>query len=534
MALEFVVNFLGAVAKKLFGSRNERLVAVYRVVAERAGKFEAAAKEMSLEQLRDKKEEFRRRVADGEQLEAILPEAFAVVREVADRVIGERHYDVQLIGGLVLDDGLIAEMVTGEGKTLAATLAVYLNSLAGRHVNVVSTNDYLVKRDLEWMGPIYEALGLSAGYIQSGMSSSERQPQYGSDVTYGTNNEFGFDYLRDNMKTTRAEQVQQELHYAIIDEVDSILIDEARTPLIISGPASESTEKYQKADQIAYKLKAGVHFEIKEKEHQCPLTEAGVHFAEEAAGVGSFYIAGNMDWPHLIDQALRARHLYRRDKEYVVRGGDVVIVDSFTGRLMPGRQWSDGLHQAVEAKEGIRIKEETQTLATITLQNYFRMYQKLSGMTGTAMTEAEEFDKIYKLETVAIPTNRPLSRLSHSDVIYRTEKEKYAAIVDEIHSCSERGRPVLVGTISIENSERLSNMLARTYGIEHEVLNAKFHEKEAEIVAKAGHRHTGRDGKMKGNVTIATNMAGRGTDIKLGEGVVYDPCYGPWDIDKQD
>jgi len=444
-----------------------------------------------------------------------------------------RPYDVQLAAAMVLHEGKIAELVTGEGKTLVATLAIYLNALSGRPVHVVSVNDFLVRRDCEWMRPVFRRLGLVVGAIQSDMDPADRRIQYACDVTYGTNNEFGFDYLRDNMKTRLAEQVQGPLAYAIVDECDSVLIDEARTPLIISGPAFESTDKYAKADAVAKQLRPGRDFEIKEKEHQCPLTEQGAGRAEELVGVGSFYVAGNMDWPHLIDQALRAHHLYKRDKNYVVRGGDVIIVDEFTGRLMPGRQWSDGLHQAVEAKEGIRIKEETQTLATITLQNYFRMYDKLAGMTGTAMTEAAEFDKIYGLETVAVPTNRPLSRIEHTDVIYRTKKEKYQAIVEEIKAYHEAGRPVLVGTTSVESSEHLSHLLERTYGIPHEVLNAKFHEKESQIIAKAGRRHIGPDGKPKGNVTIATEMAGRGTDIKLGEGVVEHTCFGPWDVAKQ-
>jgi len=520
-------------------------------------------------------------------LDPLLPEAFAAAREAAKRTVwlghaeatadyhpeiqerirqamrgeaslldsstgkpietfglyGMRPYDVQLIGAMVLHEGKIAEMATGEGKTLVASLATYLNALAGRPVHIVSTNDYLVRVGREWNEPIFRRLGLSVGAIQAGMDSRERKPQYACDITYGTNNEFGFDYLRDNMKTSRAEQVQGELAYAIVDECDSVLVDEARTPLIISGPAFESTDKYAKADEISRHLRAGKlgtadspesgDFEIKEKEHQCPLTEQGRRRAEQLAGVGSFYVAGNMDWPHLIDQALRAHHLYRLDKEYVVHGEDVIIVDEFTGRLMPGRQWSDGLHQAVEAKEGIRIKEETQTLATITLQNFFRMYDKLAGMTGTAMTEAEEFHKIYDLDVVQVPTNRPLSRTGHADLVFRSEKEKVEGLIEEIQEYHERGRPVLVGTTSIEKNELLSRMLERTHGIPHEVLNAKHHEKEAEIVAKAGEQHVGPDGKMKGNVTIATNMAGRGTDIKLGPGVVYPACYGPWDVAKQ-
>ena len=446
---------------------------------------------------------------------------------------GMRPYDVQLVGGMVLHEGKIAELATGEGKTLVATLAAYLNALTGHPVHIVSVNDYLVRRDCEWNRSIFRRLGLTVGAIQADMNNQQRQVQYACDITYGTNNEFGFDYLRDNMKVNRSEQVQGELAYAIVDECDSVLIDEARTPLIISGPALESTEKYQKADAVARQLKPGRDFEIKEKEHQCPLSEEGIRRAEELVGVGSFYVAGNMEWPHLIDQALRAHNLYRLDKDYVVRGDEVIIVDEFTGRLMPGRQWSDGLHQACEAKERIRVKEETQTLATITLQNFFRMYKKLGGMTGTAMTEAAEFDKIYKLETVAIPTNRPLSRDEHSDIIYRTEREKFEAIVEEIKTYHDRGRPILVGTTSIEKSERLSHMLDRTHGIPHEVLNAKFHEKEAEIVAKAGQQHEGPDGKWRGNVTIATNMAGRGTDIKLAPGVVWTHCFGPWDLKKR-
>jgi preprotein translocase subunit SecA len=521
------------------------------------------------------KEDYRERL--GAILDPILPEAFAAAREAAKRTIwfgyeeappdyhpevqdrirkamrgqaslidpstgqpidlfglyGMRPYDVQIVGAMVLNDGRIAELATGEGKTLVASLAAYLNTLTGHQVHVVSVNDYLVRRDCNWNRPIFRRLGLTVGAIQANMDSKERQAQYACDITYGTNNEFGFDYLRDNMKVSRGEQVQGELAYAIVDECDSVLIDEARTPLIISGPAFESTDKYVKADAVARQLKAQRDFLIKEKEHQCPLTEEGGRRAEELIGAGSFYVAGNMDWPHLIDQSLRAHNLYRLDKEYVVKGDEVIIVDEFTGRLMPGRQWSDGLHQAVEAKERIRIKEETQTLATITLQNFFRMYRKLSGMTGTAMTEAAEFDKIYLLEVVAIPTNRPLSRIEHADVIYRTDAEKYTALVEEIKQYHDRGRSVLVGTTSIENSERLSRMLERAYGIPHEVLNAKFHEKEAEIVAKAGQQYVGPDGKLKGNVTIATNMAGRGTDIKLGPSVVWTNCFGPWDIQRQ-
>ncbi len=418
-----------------------------------------------------------------------------------------RHFDVQLMGGVVLHGGDIAEMVTGEGKTLVATLAAYLNALEGRGVHVVTVNDYLARRDAEWMSPLFRGLGMTVGAIQSEMDPTERQEMYACDITYGTNNEFGFDYLRDNMKPTKDLQSQRELFYAIIDEVDSILIDEARTPLIISGPAFDDVAKYAEADRIARQLRRDAHFEVKEKERTCHLTDDGVREAEKIAGLESFYTPGNMEWPHLIDNALKAHHLYRRDRDYVVQpDGDVVIVDEFTGRLMIGRQWSDGLHQAVEAKERVRVKEENQTLATITLQNFFKLYKKLAGMTGTAMTEATEFYKVYGLDVVAIPTNRPLVRQNAPDVIFRTEREKAQAILEEIKEVHESGRPILVGTTSIEKSEELSEMLER-FGIPHQVLNAKYHEREAEIVAQAGRRAA---------VTIATNMAGRGTDIILG------------------
>ncbi len=418
-----------------------------------------------------------------------------------------RHFDVQLMGGMVLHGGSIAEMVTGEGKTLVATLAAYLNALDGRGVHVITVNDYLARRDAEWMSPLFQGLGMTVGAIQSEMESSERQEIYGRDVTYGTNNEFGFDYLRDNMKPSKELQAQGELYYAIIDEVDSILIDEARTPLIISGPAFDDVRKYAEADRIARALRRDVHFEVKEKERTCHLNDEGIREAEHLAGLESFYTPGNMEWPHLIDNALKAHHLYRKDRDYVVQpNGEVVIVDEFTGRLMIGRQWSDGLHQAVEAKERVKIKEENQTLATITLQNFFKLYKKLSGMTGTAMTEATEFYKVYGLDVVAIPTNRDLSRVNYADVIFRFEREKMQAMLDEIREVHETGRPVLVGTTSIEKSEEVADMLAR-FGIPHQVLNAKYHEREAEIVAQAGRR---------GAVTIATNMAGRGTDIILG------------------
>jgi len=495
---------------KLFGSRNERILkSRYFPLVDRINELEPEFMRLGDRELFEKTAEFRRRLGDGEKLDQILPEAFASVREASRRALGMRHFDVQLIGGMVLHDGKIAEMVTGEGKTLVATLAAYLNALEGKGVHVVTVNDYLARRDRDWMAPLYESLGITVGAIQSDMSSAQRKIEYGCDITYGTNNEFGFDYLRDNMKFSSEELVQKRQNFAIIDEVDSILIDEARTPLIISGPAEKSTEKYYKANRIAKKLQRDVDFEVKEKEHIAVLSEEGIEKAESLAGVDSFYTGANMDWPHHIEQALRAHHLYKRDVNYVVKGGDIIIVDEFTGRLMNGRRWSDGLHQAVEAKENLRIKDENQTLATITFQNFFRLYDKLSGMTGTAMTEAGEFYKIYKLDVFAVPTNRPLVRRSYNDVIYRTQREKWNAIVDEIIEVNRTGRPILVGTISIENSELLSDMLNRR-GVEHEVLNAKHHEREAAIVAKAG---------QPGNVTIATNMAGRGTDIVLGEGV---------------
>ena len=448
---------------------------------------------------------FRERIKAGETLDDLLPEAFAAVREAGKRYLRMRHYDVQMIGGYVLHNGMIAEMVTGEGKTLVATLPAFLNALTGK-VHVVTVNDYLARRDMEWMAPVYTGLGLTVGAIQAHQPNEEKIAAYSCDITYGTNNEFGFDYLRDNMKPTREMQVQGPLKFAIVDEIDNILIDEARTPLIISGPADDDPRKYAKANQLALQLRKDEHFEVKEKEHSCHLTEAGVRHAEELAGVESFYTAGNMEWPHLIDNALKAHHLYKRDVNYVSMQGEIIIVDEFTGRLMKGRQWSDGLHQAVEAKEGVPIKAETQTLATITLQNYFKLYKKLAGMTGTAMTEANEFWKIYKLDVVSIPSNRPMRRLNSPDVIFRSEREKFNAIVDEIAEVHTSGRPILVGTVSIEKSELLSERLGRK-GIKHEVLNAKHHEREAEIISQAG---------RLGAVTIATNMAGRGTDIILG------------------
>src|SRR4051794_16218658 len=416
---------------RLFGNSNERQIRRMRPIVAAINELEPSFEALTDEQLRGKTAEFRNRMTQGETLDDLLPEAFAACREAGRRFLKMRHFDVQLMGGMVLHGGDIAEMVTGEGKTLVATLAAYLNALEGKGVHVVTVNDYLARRDAEWMSPLFHGLGMTVGAIQSEMESTERQEIYACDITYGTNNEFGFDYLRDNMKPTREYQSQGELHYAIIDEVDSILIDEARTPLIISGPAFDDVRKYAEADRIARLLRRDTHFEVKEKERTCHLNDEGIREAERIAGAESFYTPGNMEWPHLIDNSLKAHHLYRRDRDYVVQpNGEVVIVDEFTGRLMVGRQWSDGLHQAVEAKERVKIKEENQTLATITLQNFFKLYKKLSGMTGTAMTEANEFYKVYKLDVVAIPTNRPLTRQSYPDVIYRANREKFQAILD--------------------------------------------------------------------------------------------------------
>ena len=491
---------------RLFGNSNERQIRRMRPIVARVNELEAGFQALSDEALVAKTAEYRERLARGETLEDLLPEAFAACRESGRRYLKMRHYDVQLMGGMVLHGGNIAEMVTGEGKTLVATLAAYLNALEGKGVHVVTVNDYLARRDAEWMSPLYNGLGMTVGAIQSDMDSHERRDVYDCDITYGTNNEFGFDYLRDNMKPTKESQAQGALHYAIIDEVDSILIDEARTPLIISGPAFDDVRKYAEADRIARILRKDAHFEVKEKERTCHLNDDGIREAERIAGIESFYTPGNMEWPHLIDNSLKAHYLYKRDRDYVERDGEIVIVDEFTGRLMVGRQWSDGLHQAVEAKERVKIKEENQTLATITLQNFFKLYKKLSGMTGTAMTEANEFYKVYKLDVIAIPTNRPLTRFSFADVIFRSDREKFNAILDEIREVHETGRPILVGTTSIIKSEEIAEILKR-HGIGHQVLNAKYHEREAEIVAQAG---------RKSGVTIATNMAGRGTDIILG------------------
>ncbi|MCF6157253.1 MAG: preprotein translocase subunit SecA [wastewater metagenome] len=506
---------------KIFGTSNDRYLKKIKPVVDHINSLEPKMMLLTDAELRKKTDEFKERLLRGETPDEILPEAFATVREASRRILiapnpdspnrTMRHFDVQLIGGIVLHQGKIAEMATGEGKTLVATLPAYLNALTGRGVHIVTVNDYLAKRDRDWMSPLYEFLGLKAGAIQGHQEHEEKKAAYACDITYGTNNEFGFDYLRDNMRGRVEDQVQisRGLHYAIVDEVDSILIDEARTPLIISGPTEESTEKYYIADRVARRLKSGKHFEIKEKERMAHLIDDGIEEVEKLLNVDSIYTDRNMEWPHYIEQALRAHHLFKNDRDYIVKNGEVIIVDEFTGRLMEGRVWSDGLHQAIQAKEHQRIKEENQTLATITLQNFYRLYKKLAGMTGTAQTEAAEFDKIYKLEVVAIPTNKPMRRTNYPDRVYRTEKEKFDAIIQEIVEVHKQGRPILVGTVSIERSEILSEKLGRE-GIEHEVLNAKHHEREAQIVAKAG---------QGGNVTIATNMAGRGTDIVLGEGV---------------
>ena len=512
------------VLSKLFGTKHERDLKKMQPLVDEINGLENVVKNYSDHELRAQTEEFRVQLEQGKTLDDILPKAFAVVREAAWRTLGMRHYDVQLVGGIVLHQGKIAEMKTGEGKTLMSTLPVYLNALAGKGVHVVTVNDYLARRDAEWMEPIYQALGLTVGVIQSSRSMSEeeinsRREAYAADITYGTNNEFGFDYLRDNMKFDLESMVQRGHHYAIVDEVDSILIDEARTPLIISGPSEQSVDKYYRIDRIAPKLQRGEEIEeedgskyttgdflVDEKAQTVTLTEDGVAKAEQLLGVENLYDMENIELLHGINQALRAHHLYKKDVAYLIKEGQVVIVDEFTGRMMPGRRWSDGLHQAVEAKEGVKIQRENQTLATITFQNYFRMYDKLAGMTGTAETEEEEFGEIYELDVAVVPTNRPLARIDYADVVFRTEKEKWDAVVDEIRDCNERGQPALVGTISIENSEMLSKLLKRS-GIPHVVLNAKYHEREAAIVAQAG---------RKGAVTIATNMAGRGTDIVLG------------------
>ncbi|MDP2972669.1 MAG: preprotein translocase subunit SecA [Deltaproteobacteria bacterium] len=497
---------LGLIIRKIVGSKNERELKRIQPLVQRINDQESKIQPLSDDQLRARTGEFKERIDRGESLEEGLPEAFAVVRETAKRALGERHYDVQLIGGIVLHEGKISEMATGEGKTLVSTLPAYLNSLRGEGVHIVTVNDYLAKRDSEWMGAIYRFLGLSVGVIVHELNDQERKKAYGCDITYGTNNEFGFDYLRDNMKFDIQDYVQRDLNYAIVDEVDSILVDEARTPLIISGPTEESTDKYYKINRIIPSLKQGKDYQIEEKTHAAFLTEEGVAQVERLLHVENLYDPRNIETLHHVNQALKAHTLFKKDVDYVVKDGQVVIVDEFTGRLMPGRRWSDGLHQAVEAKENVRIENENQTLATVTFQNYFRMYKKLAGMTGTADTEAAEFRKTYNLDVVVIPTNMPLVRTNHSDVIYKTEEEKFRAVVREIEELHKLGRPVLVGTISIEKSERLS-LLLKKRGIPHNVLNAKHHEREAEIIAQAG---------RVGMVTLSTNMAGRGTDILLG------------------
>jgi len=556
---------LGYIIKKIIGTQNERGLRILRPLVEAVNALEAEVSKLSDAELRAKTDEFKGKILDAKKslteemqrleeafkdstspdekerikrrlrdvrnkmFEGILPEAFAVVREASKRTINMRHFDVQLMGGLVLHQGKIAEMATGEGKTLVATLPVYLNALTGEGVHVITVNDYLAKRDRNWMGPVYEFLGLTIGVIQHDMDQASRKAAYACDITYGTNNEFGFDYLRDNMVIHKDDMVQRGLNYAIVDEVDSILIDESRTPLIISGPAEESTDKYYIINKIVPRLKGktitdkeeieakykgvdiekGIDYIVNEKNHTVNLTEDGIIKCQELLSVKNLYDDMQSEWEHHIRQAIRAHALYKKDVDYVVKDDEVIIVDEFTGRLMPGRRWSDGLHQAVEAKEGVKIERENQTLATITFQNYFRMYRKLAGMTGTAETEAVEFGKIYGLDVFVIPTNRPMSRSNHPDVIYKSEREKFNAVCKEIAELYKVGRPVLVGTISIEKSEELSTLLKRA-GVQHHVLNAKYHEMEAQIVAKAGQRYS---------VTIATNMAGRGTDIVLGEGV---------------
>jgi preprotein translocase subunit SecA len=500
---------LEGLISKFVGSKSDRELKKIQPVVDAINSLEPRITALTDSELKDKTAEFKQRIANGSPLDDLLPEAFAVAREAGRRVLNMRHFDVQLIGGYALHQGKIAEMKTGEGKTLVATLAGYLNALEGKGVHVVTVNDYLARRDAEWMGRLYKFLGLTVGVIRHGLDDRERHESYHSDITYGTNNEFGFDYLRDNMKFDVANCVQRGHHFGIVDEVDSILIDEARTPLIISGPSEESTDKYYRIDKIIPRLRRDMDYQVDEKHRTVTLTDEGNARAASLMGIADLFDEPsfeNVEVIHHINQGLRAHTLYKRDVEYVVKDGEVIIVDEFTGRLMPGRRWSDGLHQAVEAKEGLKIQQENQTLATITFQNYFRMYRKLAGMTGTAETEAEEFGKIYRLDVLPIPTNRTMRRLENPDVIYRTEREKFEAVVKEIQQCHEKGQPVLVGTITIDRSEKLSGMLKRI-GLKHVVLNAKYHEKEAEIVAQAG---------RKGAVTIATNMAGRGTDILLG------------------
>jgi preprotein translocase subunit SecA len=495
--------------KKIFGDANEREIKRCLKTVERINALEPDFAKLSDEQLRGKTDEFKERLSRGETLDDLLPEAFAAVREASKRTLGMRHFDVQLIGGMVLHDGKIAEMKTGEGKTLVATLAAYLNALEGKGVHVVTVNDYLAQRDSTMMGQIYQFLGLTVGCNLHGLTHAQKQEAYNADITYGTNNEFGFDYLRDNMVLYKEQMVQRPLNFAIIDEVDSILIDEARTPLIISGQAAKSTELYYAADRFVRTLKEEEDYTIDVKMRSVTLTEAGVEKAERAFGIDNLFDHANVTLNHHVQQALKAHAIMKRDVDYVVQDGEVIIVDEFTGRLMAGRRYSDGLHQAIEAKEQLKVQNESMTLATITFQNYFRMYRKLAGMTGTAKTEEEEFKKIYGLDVVQVPTNKPMIRVDMPDIVYKTANAKFKAVVEEIVKRHQNGQPVLVGTVSIENSEKLSEMLKRR-GIPHKVLNAKYHAEEAEIIARAGQR---------GAVTIATNMAGRGTDILLGEGV---------------
>jgi preprotein translocase subunit SecA len=497
---------LSYVAKKIFGTKNARVIKGMRPIVARIGDLEAGLQAKSDAELQGMTPELKRRLDKGEPLDDILPEAFAVCREAGRRVLGMRHFDVQLIGGMVLHRGGIAEMKTGEGKTLVATLPVYLNALTGHGVHVITVNDYLARRDSEWMGRIYRFLGLSVGIVVHGLTDSQRQESYRSDIAYGTNSEFGFDYLRDNMKDSIERYVQRDLNYAIVDEVDSILIDEARTPLIISGPAEQSADLYQKVNAIIPALRKDIDYTVDEKAHSAIMTDSGIERVEQRLNVGNLYNPENIEWLHHVTQALRAHTLYKRDVNYLVEEGKILIVDEFTGRKMPGRRWSDGLHQAIEAKEGVEVQEENQTLATISYQNYFRIYKKLAGMTGTADTEAEEFHKIYKLDVTVVPTNKPMLRQDHHDVVYKNERGKFRAVLEDLEDCHKRGQPVLVGTVSVEKSEVVASML-RKKGIPHNVLNAKQHEREAHIVAQAG---------RKGAITISTNMAGRGTDIILG------------------
>ncbi len=500
---------VGKVLTKVFGSKNDRIIKQLRQTVNIINGLEETVVPLSDQELAAKTDEFRERFKQGETLNQLLPEAFAVVREAAKRVLGERHYDVQLIGGMVLHNGKIAEMKTGEGKTLTSTLPVYLNALTGEGVHVVTVNDYLARRDVEWMDKVYSFLGLTTGCIVHEMNDQERREAYENDVTYGTNNEFGFDYLRDNMKFDSEDYCQRGFNFAIVDEVDSILIDEARTPLIISGAAEQTTDEYLKVDKMMRHFDLDDHYSKEEKSRQVMLTDEGVALSEELLGVENLYDPGSINQLHHINQALKAHFIFQRDVDYIVKNGQVVIVDEFTGRTMEGRRYSDGLHQALEAKEGVKIEKENQTLASVTFQNYFRMYNKLAGMTGTADTEAPEFNKIYGLEVVVIPTHMKMVRDDFPDAIYKNQDAKYRNIVNEIKDLNEKGQPILVGTISIDISEKISKMLKKE-GIKHDVLNAKQHDREAEIIAGAG---------QEGRVTIATNMAGRGTDIKLGEGV---------------